>query len=110
MDFIGKTYDQALADPENDTFLRDKFIGMDEYNEKRIMTSFKPRAINADDELFIVFVKPNHGTVIFTLDEVYEKTIQYLVHAEDIAEFVFDEKDKDLIWSAEPVLGKDLMR
>lgn len=102
-------YDKAMADTNNDIFLRDKFIGMDEYNEKRIMTSFKPRSINADDELFIVFIKPNHTTVIFTLDEVYEKTIQYLVHAEDICEFVFDEKDKDLIWSAEPVTGKDLM-
>lgn len=98
-----------MADINSDTFLRDKFIGMDEYNEKRTMTSFKPRAIKADDELFIVFVKANHNTVIFTLDEVYEKTTQYLVHAEDICEFVFDEKDKDLVWSAEPVLGKELI-
>ena len=101
-------YDKSMADVNSDTFLRDKF-GRDEYNEKRIMTSFKPRAIKADDELFIVFVKANYNTVIFTLDEVYEKTIQYLVHAEDICEFVFDEKDKDLIWSAEPILGRDLM-
>lgn len=102
-------YDKAIADTENDIFLRNTFVGRDEYDEERIMTSFKPRAVNKEDELFIVFVKPNCNTVIFTLDEVYEKTIQYLVHAEDICEFIFDEKDKDLIWSAEPILGKDLM-
>lgn len=102
-------YDKAMADTNSDVFLRDKFIGVDEYNEKRIMTSFKPRVISADDELFIVFVKSNYSTTIFTLDEVYEKTTQHLVHAEDICEFIFDEKDKDLIWSAEPIVGKDLM-
>lgn len=103
-------YDKALQDETNQTMTNiNQFKGLDEYEEERIMATFKPKAVNADDELFIVFVKPNRMTIIFTLDEVYDKTTQYLVHAEDIAEFVFEEKDKDLIWSAEPVLGKDLM-
>lgn len=103
-------FDKTLADETNQAMTNiHQFKGLDEYEEERIMTTFKPKAVNPDDELFIVFVKRNHGTVIFTLDEVYDKTTQYLVLAEDIAEFIFDEVDKDLVWSAEPVLGKDLM-
>jgi len=103
-------YDKVLSDESSQLMTNvQQFVGLDEYEEERIMTTFKPKAVNADDELFIVFVKPNRMTIIFTLDEVYDKTIQHLVLAEDIAEFVFEEKDKDLIWSAEPVLGKDLM-
>ena len=103
-------YDKALADETNQAMTNiHKFKGLDEYKEERIMTTFKPKAVNEEDELFIVFVKRNHGTIIFSLDEVYDKTTQHLVHAEDICEFIFDETDKDLIWSAEPVLGKDLI-
>ena len=103
-------YDKVLSDESSQLMTNvQQFVGLDEYEEERIMTTFKPKAVNADDELFIVFVKPNHGTIIFSLDEVYDKTIQHLVHAEDIAEFIFEEVDKDLVWSAEPVLGKELI-
>lgn len=109
-DYIATDYDKLMQDESSHVMSNiHQFKGFDEYKEERIMTSYKPRAVNANDELFIVFVKPNPGTIIFSLDEVYQKTKQYLVHAEDICEFIFDEKDKDLVWSAEPVLGKDLI-
>lgn len=104
-------YDKVLSDESSQLMTNvQQFVGLDEYEEERIMTTFKPKAVNPDDELFIVLVKPNRMTIIFSLDEVYDKTTQYLVHAEDIAEFIFEEVDKDLVWSAEPVIGKDLMQ
>lgn len=103
-------FDKALQDETSHVLPNIRqFVGADEYGEERIMTTFKPKVVNDDDELFIVFVKPNRNTIIFSLDEIYDKTRQELVLAEDIAEYVFDEIDKDLIWSTEPVIGKDLM-
>jgi hypothetical protein len=94
-------FDKALSNPENEVLSNiQQFVGLDEYKEKRIMTTFKPKAVNADDKLFIVFVKPNRMTIIFTLDEVYDKTTQYLVHAEDIAEFSYE----DLIIGSKEVI------
>ena len=109
MNVIGNSYDNILQDEENQAMPNERFKSVDNEDKEVLMTTFKPRVVQADDELFIVFVKHNRNTVIFSLDEVYDKTNQYLVHAEDISDFVFDEKDKELVWSAEPVLGKDLM-
>lgn len=73
-DYITTNYDNLLQDESSHVFPNThQFKGFDEYKEERIMTSYKPRAVNANDELFIVFVKPNQGTVIFSLDEVYQK-------------------------------------
>ena len=107
---IGSSYDNELTNPDSELFAGQRFIGTDEYGEEQLRTSFKPKTVHEDDDLFIVFVKKTISTVIFDLDEFYAKTNQYLVHAEDIAEFVFDEKDTDLIWSCEPLKGKDLLQ
>ncbi|HIZ53087.1 MAG TPA: hypothetical protein IAA20_03990 [Candidatus Enterococcus avicola] len=107
---IGNSYDNQLAEPNSELFAGRKFFRTDEYGEEQLRTTFKPKTVHKDDDLFIVFVKKSILTVIFDLDEVYKKTNQYLVHAEDIAEFVFDEKDTDLIWSCEPVKGWELLQ
>jgi len=107
---IGNTYDNQLTNPESELFAGRTFIESDADGIEQLMTSFRPRVVCPDDDLFVVFVKKTPSTVIFDLDEIYDKTNQYLVHAEDVAEFVFDEKDKDLVWSCEPVKGKELLQ
>lgn len=107
---IGSSYDNELTNPDSELFAGRTFMKPDDDGDEQLMTSFRPRIVDRNDDLFIVFVKKTISTVIFDLDEIYDKTNQYLVHAEDIAEFVFDEKDTDLIWSCEPVKGKDLLQ
>jgi len=77
--------------------------------ENALKTDFKPRIIYEDDELYRVFVKKNPNIIVFDTQDLEKYCNVYLVLAEDINDFVFDEKDPDLLWALEPVLGKDLM-
>ena len=103
-------YDKAISDPDNHLFanLNSKHIRKDEYGEKRFMSYFD-KTIKPNDEIFRVLVKKSPGITIFSLDEIGEATNEYFVHAEDINEFIFDEKDYDLIYLAEPLKGKDVL-
>ena len=103
MNTIGRTYDDLMSDPEYHQ-PKNKHIRKDEYGEKRFMSYFD-KPIKPNDEIFSVLVKKSPGITIFSLDEIGEATNEYFVHAEDINEFIFDEKDYDLIYLAEPLKG-----
>ena len=103
-------YDNAMSDPDNHSFmnLNSQHVRKDEYGEKRLMSYFD-KVILPTHEIYRVLVKKTPNTVIFSLDEISESTNEYLVHAEDINEFVFDEKEYDLIYLTEPLKGKDVL-
>lgn len=81
---------------------------LDSYGEMRLMSYFN-RVIYAYDEFYRVLIKKTPSTIIHNLDEVESKTNEYLVHAEDINELVFDEKEYRLLWSMEAFKGKDVL-
>lgn len=96
-DYIATNYDNLMQDETSHVMPNiHQFKGFDEYKEERIMTSYKPRAVNADDELFIVFVKLNPNTIIFSLDEVYEKQNNILSMLKTSANSYLTKKTK--IW------------
>lgn len=88
-------YDKAMAN--GSSVFPNVELKIDEYGESRLMTDFKQRVINDDDELFRVVIKN------------YNKEEEKIVHAEDIAEFCFDEKDYQTIILIDPIKGKDLI-
>lgn len=103
-----KNYDASKSDPTS--VLWGGEIRTDEQQEmEEPLKDTKGRPISKNEEYFIVLVKKGYSIVILRTDEVEESTNRYIVHAEDIAEFCFDEKDSELVWVCEPVLGKDLI-
>ena len=107
MNIIGRTHDDLMSDPDYHQ-PKNKHIRKDEYGEKRFMSYFD-KPIKPNDEIFRVLVKKSPSVTIFSLDEIGEATNEYFVHAEDINEFIFDEKEYDLIYLAEPLKGKDVL-
>ncbi|MGM0183388.1 hypothetical protein IGK74_002353 [Enterococcus sp. AZ150] len=80
-----------------------------EVGETEVYTDFRKKEVYPDEDYFVVFVKKTIHTIIFSLDEVSDKTNQYIVHAEELCDFVFDEKDPELVWTCEPTKGKRLI-
>lgn len=108
MKFIGNSYDLSKSDPSS--VLWGGEIRTDEQQEaEELLKDTKGRRISKNEEYFIVYIKKSPSIVIFSLDDVEECTNRYIVHEEDVAEFCFDEKDSELVWLCEPILGKDLM-
>ena len=103
-------YDKAMSDPDNHLFtnLNSSHIRKDEYGEERLMSYFD-KPILPNEEIFRVLVKKMPSITIFSIDDVSDATVEYLVHAEDINEFIFDEKDYSLVYLAEPLKGKDVL-
>ena len=81
---------------------------LDEYGETRLMTYFN-RVIWPEDEFYRVLIKKTPNTIIHSLDEIESKTNEYLVHAEDVSDLVFDEKDYKLLWGMQAFKGKDVL-
>ena len=89
-------------------FFDKKHYRLDEYGETRLMTYFN-KPIRDYDEFYRVLIKKTPNTVIHNLDEVEDKTNEYLVHAEDVNDLVFDEKDYELLWGMQAFKGKDVL-
>lgn len=105
-----KNYDASKSDPTS--VLWGGEIQTDEKQEvtKEPLKDTNGRPISKNEEYFIVLVKKGYSIVILRTDEVEESTHRYIVHAEDIADFCFDEKDHELIWACVPVSGKALLK
>lgn len=105
-------YDTKIADETNHcmTNVHSTSETVEEVGEAEIYTNFNKKKVWPNEDYFVVFVKKTIHTIIFSLDEVSGKTNQYIVHAEDINEFVFDEVDPDLVWTCEPVKGERLIK
>lgn len=59
----------------------------------------KERPISKNEEYFIAYLEPKDGV---NIDE-------RIVHAEDIANFCFDDKEGKNVINCKPVFGKDLI-
>lgn len=79
-----------------------------EVSVKEIHTSFNKKKVFPNEEYYVVFLKKANDEAVFSLNEVYDHTDQYIVHAEDLNEFIFDKKNLDSVWTCEPVMGKKL--
>lgn len=102
-------YDLSKSDPTS--VLWGGEIRTDEQQETtEPLKDTKGRPISKNEEYFIVLVKKGYSIVILRTDEVEESTNRYIVHAEDIAEFCFDEKDHELIWACVPISGEALLK
>lgn len=107
-----ENYDTILQDETNHcmTNVNSTSEPYEEVGETEVYTDFNKRKVWPKEDYFVVFVKKTIHTIIFSLDEVSDKTNQYIVHAEDISDFVFDEVDPDLVWTCEPVKGERLIQ
>lgn len=99
-------YDKAMADTNSDVFQR---VKQPDSVIIKCLSDYKQRPILPTDDLFRVLVKKGHGTVIFSMDDICDNTNEYIIHAEDIVEFIFDEKDYQLVLLAEPIKGSDIL-
>lgn len=96
-----------MADTDSDVF--QKIKQPDSIGIVGFTSDYKSRPILPTDDLFRVLVKKGHETIIFSMDDICENTNEYIVHAEDIADFIFDEKDYQLVLLAEPIKGSDIL-
>lgn len=102
-------YDLSKSDPAS--VLWGGEIRTDEQKEfEEPLKDTKDRPVSKHEEYFIVYIKKSPSIVIFSLDEVELCTNRYIVHAEDVAEFCFDEKDSELIWACVPISGEALLK
>jgi len=103
-----KNYDTSKSDPTS--VLWGGEIRTDEQQETtEPLKDTKGRPVSERED-FIVLVKKGYSIVILRTDEIEESTNRYIVHAEDIADFCFDEKDHELIWACVPISGKTLLK
>ena len=104
-----KNYDASKSDPTSVLWGGEIREGEKQETTEPLKDT-KGRPISKNEEYFIVLVKKGYSIVILRTDEIEESTNRYIVHAEDIAEFCFDEKDHELIWACVTISGEALLK